>query len=435
VGRDSVFPVLSGLAAALRACPRPEWAVESLEQSKASLYTLLRCRFPAVAAQALVLKLLNICLAKHHLEARHAKLLSRPFGLVADPSNTCRLACPGCVHSARSRERRLFDWPNGMLAADRMASLLRLYGPHAVGVYLCNYGEPLLNLETPRFIRMAKSYLLNVALSTTLCVPRFDPEAYVESGLDFMLLAIDGATQPVYGRLRRNGDLELVLENVRRLVGARRRLKRRTPVLAWNFLAFEHNVHEIPLARKMARRIGVDDFRVALPFDVGWDDPDIRPAAVKPRVLPLRWRPDGSTDAPASLDTDTIGRAFEHPWNAANVDTMQPDPGRTCHWLYKNIAIDAAGRILPCCCAPQPGENMVFGALDGRTDPFNSGQYRAARRFFRTGTAAPDPAPYCTHCDWDQTTVNIGGPEIRCYFQSADADFFDRPALELLSAW
>jgi MoaA/NifB/PqqE/SkfB family radical SAM enzyme len=116
---------------------------------------------------------------------------------VIDPSNTCRLACPGCVHSARSEELKRFDWPDGTLSEYRLSALLRVYGPHAVGVYFCNYGEPLLNLKTPQLIRMAKCYLMSTALSTSLSVRRFDPKAYVESGLDMMALSIDGATQPV----------------------------------------------------------------------------------------------------------------------------------------------------------------------------------------------------------------------------------------------
>lgn len=128
---------------------------------------------------------------------------------------------------------------------------------------------------------------MRTAFTTSLSVRRFDAEAYVKSGIDFIGLSIDGATQATYQRFRRNGDLELVLGNVRELVNAKRKLGKRYPVLAWNFLAFEHNAHEIPLAARMARQLGVNIFRVMNPFDVGWDDPEIRPAAVKAGVQRL----------------------------------------------------------------------------------------------------------------------------------------------------
>ena len=134
---------------------------------------------------------------------------------------------------------------------------------------------------------MGKSYLLRTALSTSLSVRRVKPDNRVESGLDFMVLSIDGATQPVYERFRRGGNLELVLGNIRKLVDAKRRLGRRTPVLSWNFLAFEHNLHEIRPAARWARKLVVDQFRVVNPFDVSWDGTEIWPAAVKARVGPF----------------------------------------------------------------------------------------------------------------------------------------------------
>jgi len=273
-----------------------------------------------VAAQAVTLKVLNLCLTRYHLQARDAAVLSRPFGLIIDPSDMCQLACPGCVHSARSETLKLLDWRNGTLSEDRFSALLKLCGPYAVGAYFCNYGEPLLNLNTPKLIRTAKSYLVGTALSTSLSVRRFDADAYVESGLDLMILSIDGATQPVYERVRRNGDLDLVLSNVRKLVDVKRRLGKRTPLLSWNFLAFEHNAHEIPLAARMARRLGVNLFRVVNPFDVRWDDPQIRPAAVRAGVRRLDWlsmanHPKNWNPFPESLESGAIAQAFERPWD------------------------------------------------------------------------------------------------------------------------
>jgi MoaA/NifB/PqqE/SkfB family radical SAM enzyme len=441
VGGKTAFPVLTGIELELRQCRSAAAAATVLERCKADLCGLLGERFPSAAAQALTLKLLNLCLAKYHFRARDTVLQSRPFGLVVDPSNVCELACPGCVHSHGSEELKRFDWPKGTLSEDRFRALLRLYGPTAIGIYFCDYGEPLLNLNTPKLIRMAKNYFMATALSTSLSVRRFDPEAYVESGLDFMVLSIDGATQSVYQVFRRNGKLEVVIDNMRRLVEAKRRLRRSTPVLSWNFLAFEHNAHEIPLARRMARKLGVDLFRVVNPFDVRWDDPDIRPAAVKSYVRRLDWLtisnpPENWNPFPESVDAQTIARAFEAPLNGQVGNDTQASSGHTCHWLYKNMVMDATGRILPCCGAPRPDTNLVFARFDPDAgDPFNSERYRQARRFFSAGIPVNGDPPYCTECEWDHTTVNIGGPEIRRYFRAADASFFDWRSLRLLSAW
>jgi MoaA/NifB/PqqE/SkfB family radical SAM enzyme len=438
-GGQTALPVLSQIDLELRQCHSAA-AVTVLERLKPELYTRLRARFDTPLAQALTLKTLNISLANYHLHARSTSVLSRPFGLVVDPSNVCRLACPGCVHSNRSETLNTFDWPKGTLSEERFSALLKLYGPHAIGVYFCNYGEPLLSLKTPKLIRLAKTYLLGTALSTSLSVARFDPDAYVSSGLDFMVLSIDGATQPVYQRFRRNGNLELVFENIARLVSAKRRLGRRTPVLSWNFLAFEHNAHEIDLALRMARKLGVDQFRVVNLFDVTWDDPAMRPARVKAGVRRLNWlalsnQPENWNPFPESVDAETIARAYESPWNQRPATEPPPSSGHTCHWLYKNIVMDATGRIMPCCGAPGPDADLVFATVDGNgSDPFNSEKYRQARLSFSAAAPTVDGASYCTRCEWDQTAVNIGDPEIRRYFRAADAAFFDRSSLRHLCA-
>jgi hypothetical protein len=77
----------------------------------------------------------------------------------------------------------------------------------------------------------------------------------------------------------------------------------------------------------------------------------------------------------------------------------------------------------------------VFATFDGgESDPFNSEKHRRARAHFAGTATAPDSC-YCARCEWDQTAVNIGGPEIRRYFRAADAAFFDRRSLRILSGW
>ena len=81
---------------------------------------------------------------------------------------------------------------------------------------------------------------------------------------------------------------------------------------------------------------------------------------------------------------------------------------------------------------------LVFGTFDGNgSDPFNSEKYRQAREWFSGGAPPPadDGAPHRAKCEWDHTDVNIGSPEIRRYFRAADAAFFDRRRVAILSGW
>lgn len=431
--RRSAYPILDGM--------RERGA--TLAEVRGALYEALTKRFGEVEARALAVKTVNLVQSRRHFEARDVEVQSQPYGLVVDPSNVCQLACPGCVHGAGPEAANLFDWPKGTLPEARFAGLLRRYGATAVAVYFCDYGEPLLNIQTPKLIRMAKTFLLATALSTSLSVRRFDAEAYVESGLDYMVVSIDGATQDVYERFRRNGNLELVMENLRRLVEAKRRMGKRTPLLSWNFLAFEHNSHQIEDAERLARKAGVNYFRVVKPFDVGWDDPEIRVAeTVDGYVRRLDWTstsnpPENWNPFPETLAASAFDAAYQTAIEERVPALPGSSQGHTCHWLYKNLVMDATGRVLPCCGAPGKDDALIFGRMDGTAseDPFRSEKYRSARTLFATGGEPRSAAIACSQCSWDQTKVSIGPDEIRRYFRSADPVFFDRRSLGLLASW
>lgn len=428
--------------------------LETLDRAKPALFESLRKHFAfPIEAKALTQKILNLCLAKYHFLSRSTVVLSRPFGLVIDPSNSCNLACPGCVHSQQVKALKLFEWNPGLLAETRVGAFLKSYGPNATHAILCNYGEPLINPDTPKFARVAKSYLIQTWLSTNMSVPRFDADAYVESGLDFMVLSIDGATQPVYERFRRKGKLELVFENIRKLVEAKRRLGRPMPIVQWRFLAFEHNVHEIPLAMEKARELGVDQFAAAPAWDVSWDDPNIRPADIQP--FTKSFGPDHGPSAiknwdafPGNLAESELEREFAQRWSdkvdALSAPESAPGPGKTCEYLYKSITIDAGGRIFPCCCSPTPNRDLTFAQFDigSHGDEFNSDKHQRSRLAFADPKAyrldrnsrGLDGDPYCVKCDWDKTS-DPSRQQITNYFQAAGPEAIGSRSLEVLANW
>jgi MoaA/NifB/PqqE/SkfB family radical SAM enzyme len=456
-----IHELISAIDQKVRGQKSIEELVSCLDAARQPLWGYFR-RGPRspLAAKALTLKVLNLMLAKRELLARSTTLLSRPYGLLVDPSNGCNLACPGCVHSTSVKALKIFDWNKGLLSEALFRSLMQCYGSYAFQIMFSNYGEPLTNPNTPRLIEIAKSYYVQTALSTSLSIGRFDAEAYVRSGLDFMILSIDGATQPVYERYRKNGNIDVVYRNIENLVRAKRTLKKRTPVLRWQFLAFEHNAHEIPLAFKTAKALGVDHFAVETPFDVAWDDPGVQPAAVPPMKAEL----DSGTEEKFSenyavdsdeMATETIEREFETSWADKLAEHRKRQPAstklpvvpseHTCHWLYKTMVMDANGRILPCCAAPHSAGELVFSTLTHAhpDDCFNSELYQEARLFFADKAAYQQqraqsggtPGPYCAGCKFDQLVTDIGGKQIAQSLRTFGKGIIDSQTIQILSGW
>lgn len=430
---------LRSLYIALAAAHTGECLAQLLQEAKVNVRNAFRLAGHSdTAASAFALKIVNACLARVEFTARRSHLHARPFGLELDPCNACALACPGCVHSRKD----LFDWPKGLLSPTQFHDFLRRYGPTAIHAMFYNYGEPLLNPQTPAYIRSTKRLLTQTVLSTSLSVPNFDADAYVASGLDYILLSIDGATQPVYQRFRKHGNLALVLHNLDKLIAARRRANSRFPAIAWQYLVFEHNRHELPAAIELAAAAGVDEMRLTQPFGVDWDDPSIQPdwtfegtSIEFHPVTPAAYAANANRFA-TELDTETIHHAFDNAWPIVHPGPFPaPSNRRACHWLYMNTVMDANGRILPCSCAPTPDRTLVCGHLEPG-DLFNTPFHLAARAHFATGAQSP-LAPHCQTCDWiyAQSKPDIDPSHICQFIGAIHPPLLDPASLPWLSDW
>jgi hypothetical protein len=115
----------------------------------------------------------------------------------------------------------------------------------------------------------------------------------------------------------------------------------------------------------------------------------------------------------------------------------------TCPWLYKNMTMDANGRIFPCCGAPEPSGNLIFSNFDGNSagESFNSERYRLARQSFadrktyrqERAAGSLDPEPYCVNCEWDQEKAAIDSTQVAQYLQAAGTALFNGKSVAMLS--
>ena len=135
-------------------------------------------------------------------------------------------------------------------------------GDRLLMVELYNWGEPLLNKDLEEMIALSHTKGVSTFISTNLSLrpPVFDAaraERLVASGLSILGCSIDGATQEVYEKYRVRGDLQVVLDNVRLVADAKRKLGSSTPQLVWEYHVFPHNRHEVELARQAAEELGM----------------------------------------------------------------------------------------------------------------------------------------------------------------------------------
>jgi radical SAM protein with 4Fe4S-binding SPASM domain len=84
----------------------------------------------------------------------------------------------------------------------------------------------------------------------------------IESGLDRLIISVDGSTQEVYEQYRKSGNLDQVLQGARNVVKWKKQLGSKTPHLIFQFLVVRPNEHQIPEIYRLAKEIGIDEVKL-----------------------------------------------------------------------------------------------------------------------------------------------------------------------------
>jgi radical SAM protein with 4Fe4S-binding SPASM domain len=180
-----------------------------------------------------------------------------PVSISFEPTTSCNLRCPECPSGLRA-----FSRPTGMLQQDFFRRTIDEI--HQELLYLIFYfqGEPYLNPDFLEMVKYAGSKGIYTATSTNAhYLTNENARKTVESGLDRLIISIDGTTQDVYKQYRVGGNLEKVLEGARNIVKWKKELNSKKPFVFFQFLVVKPNEHQIEDVKKLAKEIGVDQVR------------------------------------------------------------------------------------------------------------------------------------------------------------------------------
>lgn len=181
-----------------------------------------------------------------------------PLSISFEPTTSCNLRCPECPSGLRA-----FTRPTGMLAPDFFEKTIAQLAPDLSYLIFYFQGEPYLN---PRFLDMVQYASSKKIYTATSTNAHYLNDALarrtVESGLDRLIISIDGTTQETYSQYRVGGRLDKVLEGAARVVKWKKELGSKTPFIIFQFLVVRHNEHQIAEVRKLAKDIGVDQVRL-----------------------------------------------------------------------------------------------------------------------------------------------------------------------------
>jgi len=189
----------------------------------------------------------------------------KPFSISFEPTTSCNLRCPECPSGLRQFSRN-----TGMLNPELYIKLLDQIGDYLMYIILYFQGEPYLNPSFFEFVKLAKQKEIYTATSTNAhYLSDENARKTVDSGLDRLIISLDGIGQESYSKYRVGGNYEKVVEGIKNVVKWKNEFKSKSPYIIIQFLVLRSNENQVQDVKNLCKELGVDklQFKTAQIYD------------------------------------------------------------------------------------------------------------------------------------------------------------------------
>jgi radical SAM protein with 4Fe4S-binding SPASM domain len=291
----------------------------------------------------------NYLKVKDSLRNKAEKVSGKPLSLFIEPTNICNLKCPLCPTG-----NGLLKKNKGYMSLENYKKIIDKLGATAFSVTLWNYGEPSLNKDFFEMIKYAKKKGLKVITSTNgiLFRNKENISKLVDSGLDELVFAVDGATEETYSMYRKNGNFNVLIEGIKELVRLKKEKNSYFPFLSMQFIIMKDNEHEVEEIQKLAKELGPNELILKTVFL-------FNDASKAEKYLPK------NKEYSRYIDTEKCK------------DSLIPG----CDGLWTGININYDGAVVVCCF--DYAENFKLGNIfedDFENEIWNSEQMQKFRK-------------------------------------------------------
>jgi len=326
-------------------------------------------------------KRFNFIMQGVQLMRRAAHPVGIPPILQIEPSNICNLRCLTCATGAGLMTR-----PAALMPFDMYRRVIDQVKDHVYLLALWSWGEPFINKDALRMISYAKKKGIFVHTSTNGHYFNTKEQArkVINSGLDSLIIAVDGLDQQTYEKYRKGGDLQTVIDSIKNIVSERASLGVSHPRITLRFIVMKHNEHQVNQVREFAKDIGVD----AITF---------RSAVVRRSEIDF-------TDRLTPLSADF--QRFKH--KSATTDNKGSNSRNNyCHRPYANLTVFSNGEVVS--CENDFNATLPFGNVADQSihEILSSAK---ARQFYESFRKDLDLFMFCKECEnryLEGSSVNI----------------------------
>lgn len=268
-----------------------------------------------------------------------------PLMISAELTNHCNLGCPECYSGSGLMQRE-----KGFMDLGIYRDLIKELKPYLFNINLFFQGESMLHPDFFSFIRHSQGIITTVSTNGHYLTGE-NAENLALSGLNKLIISMDGFDQEIYSGYRKNGELDKVIKGIDNVINAKKRFRSSMEVEI-QFLVNRFNEHQIGLVRQFARDRGTSL--------------KLKSMQIITSVGGAKWLPSAQ-------------KFRRYKLNGERLEIKSRLPNR-CMRLWFNPVVTWDGKVVPCCFDKDASYGMGDLNLTSFRDIWYSKEYNEFRK-------------------------------------------------------
>jgi radical SAM protein with 4Fe4S-binding SPASM domain len=254
----------------------------------------------------------------------------RPTTLYIDVLRGCNFNCIMCKAGEYS--------PREYLSFERFKRTIDMF-PDISILFPIGTGEAFLNREFYKMLSYAVSKNFYIFFTSNFSV--IDVERFLETKVDEIAASIDSINPERFRKIRVNGDFNLVVRNLRKLIELKKKRNYKKPIISLKMVVMKENLDEVEDVIKFGMKEGIERFYIESVYASEWfvsefansDNPKLsRDDMEKLKNLLRRYKRKG------------IKIRFTPYCNFERGDHFSG----YCHFAFFCLSVDIYGNAFPC---------------------------------------------------------------------------------------
>jgi len=255
----------------------------------------------------------------------------RPRTLFIETVKGCNFKCIMCKGGTFEKEYMSFD---------RFKRIVDMFPDSFILYPYSDRGEPFLNREIYKMLNYASSKNFYIIVSSNFSV--IDAERVLGTGVDEIVASIDSVNPDRFGKIRENGNFNIVARNLRKLIELKRKRGYKKPIVPLRMVVMKENLDEVEDVINFGIKEGIERFYVDTVYVAEWYVPDFansnsseltREDIKKLKTSLQKYKNEGIKIKFTSYCSFESGDHFSG----------------YCDFAFSSLSIDIYGNAFPCC--------------------------------------------------------------------------------------